>query len=135
MTELEYKELDTKMAELMGWHWDNDWDCLIPPEQKAKPSEMWTEFKFDDEGIYREPIKGAMISGVSYNGDSSKVILPRYSRDIAAALLLIKDETDFSIEKAGENYHVLIVRTMSEGSGKTLPLAICRAAVMAAEAE
>ena len=128
------RELDAKVAELMKWHWDDAWGCLIPPEQKAKPSEMWTEWKTDAEGLFREPIKGAMVSGLSYNGDSSKVILPHFSTDIAAALPVLEKWTDAEIEKAGGNYRVtLIGAPIVTADAETLPLAICRAALKAVE--
>ena len=57
----------------------------------------------------------------------------RFSTDIAAAMPLIENETDFEIEKSGLNYTVSLISTMSRGTGKTLPLAICRAKLMAAE--
>ncbi len=99
------EELQVAVAtEVMGWHWDEAWDCLIPPEQKAKPDEMWTDWELDPGGWFREPIKGTMVSGVSYNGDSSKIILPDYPSDIAAAMRVVEkmresdDETKFKFQ-------------------------------------
>jgi hypothetical protein len=143
-------ELNAKMAELMGWHWDDDWGCLIPPEQFFKPSEMWTEWKFDDDdegALYREPVKGAMVSGISYNGDSSKIILPDYQGDIAAAMqvfewlrdryfslkIIVWDHTDkvaiVGHKRQGHNENLGDL----EVEANTLPLAICLAARMAVE--
>lgn len=79
------RELDATVAEVMGWHWDDDWGCLIPPEQTAKPREMWTDWQTDGIDTWREPIKGHAVSGIVYNGNFTKVILPEYSAGIAAA--------------------------------------------------
>ena len=79
------------------------------------------------DGFIHTEIMGYRLKGYG-------IWVPKYSRDYAAALPLIEDETDYEIEKAGDNYHVFLPGKMAKGSGKTLPLAICRA-LMAAEAE
>ena len=81
------REIDVRVAEAMGWHWDDGWGCLIPPEQKASPEEMWTDWQYDgDDGSWwKEPIPGTHVNGVVYNGSSSKIILPEYRTSIAAA--------------------------------------------------
>lgn len=58
------------------------------------------------------------------------------STDIAAALPVLEKWTDAEIEKAGGNYRVtLIGAPIVTADAKTLPLAICRAALKAAEAK
>jgi len=85
------RELDVRVAEVMGWHWDDDWGCLIPPEQKAKPDEMWTGWHRDnaDDDLHRQPVPEAVVSGIVYDGNLSKIVLPEYStdNDIAAAVM------------------------------------------------
>lgn len=93
------RELDAKMAELMGWQ-----------PRNTKPIKIW----------------------IHPDGNTRTAPDP-FSTDIAAALPLLDDETDVSMEKAGAGWHILIVRTMSEGHGDTLPLAICRAKLNAVE--
>jgi len=86
------KKLDAQVAKAMGWHWDDDWECLIPPEQKAKPSEMWTGWHRDDDedDLHREPVPGAAIPGIVYNGNFTKVILPEHSTDDAAMWQVVR---------------------------------------------
>ena len=86
------RELDERVARARGWHWDDDWGCLIPPEQKAKPGEMWTGWHRDHDGddLHRQPVPGAAINRIVYNGDMSKIILPEYSTDIAAAWQVVE---------------------------------------------
>lgn len=80
------RELDAAVAQALGWHWDNKWGCMIPPTQVAPPDEMWTDWLDDGGGEeYREPIKAYCLSGVVYNGNFTKIILPEYSADIAAS--------------------------------------------------
>lgn len=81
------REMDLRVAEMMGWRWDGDWGCLIPPEQIARPSEMWTDWHagLHSYEVYREPVKENLVSGIVYSGDSSKIIMPQWSTDIAAA--------------------------------------------------
>ena len=82
---------NTEIAKLMKWRWDDAWGCLIPPEQQAKPGDMWSKWKIDDEGVlYREPIKGNIVSHISYSGDFSKVVLPDYSGDISLAMQAVE---------------------------------------------
>ncbi len=93
------RELDVQVAEAMGWHWDDDWGCLIPPEQKAKPDEMWLDWQYDKETheSWRDPALGAAISGIVYNGNFTKIHLPEYGSDIAAARIMedwINDHCD-----------------------------------------
>lgn len=89
-------ELNELIAErVLDWHYDSDWDCLIPPEQVTKPPDMWTDWqrKKDENGEYyvcREPVGSAHVSGVRYSGNSTKIMLPDFSRDIAAAWLVIE---------------------------------------------
>ena len=88
---LEGRELDAAVAEkVMDWHWNDLWGSLIPREQTAMPSEMWTEWHEDEDGLSRKPIRGNTVSGLSYNGDLFKINLPHYSTDIAAAWLVDK---------------------------------------------
>lgn len=85
------RKLDVRVAEAMGWHWDDDWGCLIPPEQKAKPSEMWTDWIDDGNGDkYREPIKCHSVIGIVYSGNFTKIILPEYSSDITVAWRVVE---------------------------------------------
>ena len=86
------RELNVQVAEAMGWRWDDAWGCLIPPEQTAGPDEMWTDWHYDHEGddLHREPAPGAAISGIVYNGNFTKIILPEHSTDIAAAWPLLE---------------------------------------------
>ena len=81
------KELDVQVAQAMGWHWDDEWGCLIPPEQKAKPAELWTDWQYDgdDDSWWRKPTPGTAVSGIVYNGDMSKIILPEFGADIVAS--------------------------------------------------
>lgn len=83
------QELDVLVAKAMGWRWDDDWGCLIPPEQIAKPDEMWTDWQWHvDGGSYRVPVKKHYVSGIKYNGNLTKVVLPHYITDIAAARVM-----------------------------------------------
>lgn len=136
-------------TEVMGWRWDDDWGCLVPPEQVAKPSEMWTDWQegIDEDGStywYWEPVPGTMVSGVAYNGDASKVILPDFSGDDGQALKVAKKvmnddfRNHFRIGKAGPEFEdePLFGRYFANIEipvgvlcyADTLALAICRAA-------
>ncbi len=110
------RELDAKVAtEVMGWIW-------IPSELN------------DEQNILVPSDKSITIPDSSWWwARDVKALVPHYSTDIAAALLLLDGETDVSIEKAGAGWAILLVSTMSEGRGKTLPLAICRAKLEAVE--
>lgn len=143
------RELDALVAEkVMKWRWDNDWDCLIPPEQKAKPSEMWTDWQPGLTEDWREPVKENHVPGVRYNGDSSKIILPHYSTNIAAAWEVVEKlqvthyvnvniHTPFFDGELHWCYFELHKHTdthpLWSASGNTTPLAICRAALKAVE--
>ncbi len=82
---------NTEIAKLMKWYWDDDWGCLIPPEQLGKPEDMWTKWKIDTDGnLYRSPIRNNVVSGISYNGDLSKVVLPDYSGDISLTMQAVE---------------------------------------------
>jgi hypothetical protein len=84
------KELDAMVAEkIMGWYWDDDWDCLIPPEQVAKPSEMYVRVS----AFVWEPNGQNLVNGVAYNGDLTKIILPNYSTDISDAWKIVERMT------------------------------------------
>ena len=95
MIDIDNLQPGTKLNELvaervLGWRHDPGWCCLIPPEQIAKPSEMWTDWQEgeDEDGEYylsREPVKGSHVPGVVYNGGATEVILPDFSGDIADA--------------------------------------------------
>jgi len=80
------REMDERVARAMGWHWDDDWGCLILPQQTAKPCEMWTDWEYDEDAdaYVRRPTSGT-VSGVVYNGNFTKIVLPEYSTGIAAA--------------------------------------------------
>ena len=85
------RDLDVRVAEAMGWRWDDDWECLIPPEQKAKPAEMWTDWLDNGDGDeYREPVKANTVSGIVYNGNFTKIHLPEFSTDISAAWQVVE---------------------------------------------
>ena len=136
------REMDVAMAELMGWRWDDVWGCLIPPEQQAKPDEMWSKWKIDDEGVlYREPIKENIVSHLSYRGDFSKVNLPKFSTDIAAAWLVVEKllpEYDFYFEVSGnrieDGWFAMFGDDLDKAEvAETAPLAICHAALKAVE--
>ena len=122
------RELDAMVATLvMGWTQTRAEMFVSPPTGRVY---VINKFWEDDTELQKEiDTIGELLH------TSSLFTLWQPSIDIAAAMPLIENETDFEIEKAGDNYHVFLPRTMSEGSGKTLPSAICRAAVMAAEAE
>ena len=80
------RELDVQVAQVLGWHWDNKWGCMIPPAQVAGPDEMWTDWLDNGYGEeYRKPIKAYCLSGVVYNGNFTKILLPEYSTDIVAS--------------------------------------------------
>jgi len=85
------RELDERVARAMGWHWDDDWGCLIPPEQTGKPEEMWTDWIDNGYGEeHRAPIKANIVSGTVYNGNFTKIILPEFSSDIAATWQVVE---------------------------------------------
>jgi len=87
------EELDVQVAvEVMGWHWDDDWNCYIPPEQKAKPSEMW-RLAVDVGRYVEEPIPENHVPGIAYNGLATQIIMPAWSSDIAAAWKVLERMT------------------------------------------
>jgi len=97
-------ELNKAVAiEVMGWRWDDDWGCLIPPEQIAKPSEMWTERKeklnadLRTYEVYRDPIPEHHIEGIVYNDNCTKVILPDYQGGMGEAWKVV--------DKVADSYH------------------------------
>ena len=139
------RELDAIVAEkVMGWHYDSAWDCLIPPEQRAKPNEMWTEWEADDDGLVRKPINENYVTGIVYTGDTQKIVLPYYSTDIADAWKVVerldyKSHTNFSLYTIGANWFCFFKEenvkmdyswvNEYEARADTAPLAICRAAL------
>ena len=62
------------------------------------------------------------------------IVCPKYSTDIKDAWEVLEklNLTDFTIEKAGAHYCVNL--TIESACAETAPLAICRAALLAAEA-
>jgi len=142
-------ELDALVVEkVMGWRWDEDWGCLIPPEQTAKPSEMWTDWQkeWDAETrsyeVYREPVRENLVSGIVYSGDSSKIITPRYSTDIAAAwevalrMIRVPYSYEFYLCQQTDGWDVSFQHPGDKGGqahGETASLAVCRAALKAVE--
>ena len=144
------QELDALVAErVMGWKQDEDWGCLIPPQQRAKPTEMWTPWQRDkNRDVFREPVKGAAVSGIVYSGDFSSIYLPEWSTDIAAAWkVLDKLDKDWrisihqmwdgkawqcSLEPAGGlTLDPEVPRGGVFANADTPALAICRAALKA----
>ena len=138
------RELDVRVAEALGGRRDDDWGCLIPPEQKAKPDEMWPDWQTDGVDTWREPVKGHSIEGIVYNGNFTKVIMPHYSTDIAAAWSLVEQFDHFRLAHVGETWQVewaycgnFHPHVMSDATGPrcacrvetapTAPEAICRA--------
>jgi len=100
--------------EILGWRWDDDWGCLVPPGQTAKPSEMWSDWKdgLDEDGFpyeYCEPIQGCTVQGLVYNGGFTKVVLPDFQGDDAAACQVIDRMVEqynciFTVRTVGEAY-------------------------------
>ena len=143
------RELDVRVAKAMGWHWDDDWGCLIPPEQKATPGEMWTGWQYDeeDDAFVRRPTSGTAINGTVYNGNFTKIILPEYSTNIEAAwqvvewmaenrghgFFLIQDWHGPVVAMSGY-YKVSFIDQAHWANAASAPEAICRAFLAAMEA-
>jgi hypothetical protein len=77
-------------TEVMEWHWSDDWGCLVPPEQKAKPDEMWTPWTLGEEGWTRKAIEGAAVPGVTYSGIMETVRMPDWTGNIADAWKVVE---------------------------------------------
>ena len=143
------RELDERVAKAMGWHWDDDWGCLIPPEQKATPGEMWTGWHrdHDDDVLHREPAPGAAFNRIVYNGNFTKIILPEVSTDWAAAwqvvewmaenrghgFFLIQDWHGPVVAMSGY-YKASFIDQEHWANAASAPEAICRAFLAAMEA-
>ena len=138
--------------DVMEWKYSADWNQIIPPEQKAKPDEMWSEWYWEGYDEVKKPINENHVSGVSYGGDSRTIIIPKYSTDIAAAWVLVEKVADlhgcqFSIERVGKPWEIRCGKYGAVVSGGDLqyerpdltlavyadsaPLAITRAAIKA----
>ena len=85
------------------------------------------------DALVAEEVMGIDLTGNLPELPFRGVGCEKYSTDIAAALPLLDNEPGVSIEKVGDTWAVFIVRTMTRGEGKTLPLAICLAKLRAIE--
>ena len=134
--------MDALVAErVMGWRYSPGWECHIPPEQIAMPDEMWTDWQHDAGEFWKEPIKEHHVSGIVYSGDFSKIIMPQWSRDIAAAWEVVEKMAELigpisvawgSFGTEGNMASVMALVGIPPGVvAPTAPLAICRAALLA----
>lgn len=113
------EQLNRQVAvEVMGWRFDEDWGCLIPPEQRAKPSEMWTGWEegVDEDGlpdIYKEPVDENHVPGAVYTHGHKKIRLPDYSGDMGEAWEVV--------EKIAQDYDCNIAVWRFSGRKNTPP--------------
>ena len=127
--------LDELVAtKVMGWRWDTDWNCNIPPEQTAKPWYMWTDWQLDESGeLFRKPIRENYVDGIAYSGDSSRIIMPNWSRDWGAAgRVLEKMKLAVGPSTVEGLWYSTLLGSKKEGAEAQTPqVAICRAALLA----
>jgi len=139
------REMDVLVAEkVMGWRYSPGWECHIPPEQIAMPDEMWTDWQHDAGEFWKEPIKEHHVSGIVYNGDSSKIIMPQWSTKIADAWKVVekmhKGQWMCDLSWRDDVCYGRIVWAVDfvtkdgrceSADDESAPLAICRAALLA----
>ena len=83
------------------------------------------------EKVMGFPVKIGDITGEPYHAQFG-YSMPNYSTDIAAAWEVLEKFTDVDLEKAGDNYRVTI-NAFAQADAHHVSLAICRAAIAAAE--